>query len=362
LRFVTGRSEDEHEDDHDKVRLTPASVFPKVSLAGRMRFRKALLLTLAWAGAGPAVRGDVLVDFIQAIVGDAVISHQQILEVTRPREETIIQQSADQTQSETRSAIISLQQDAFQSLIDRQVVLQEFKRLEREKGYKIPDSLVDEQVQNIIREKYGGDRVRFDKELEASGMTREQFRQRQKDDIIYQIMREQAVPDPIISPLKVENYYNAHQDQFTVPARVKFRWIRIDKTDDDTNNVARERMQEILSQLKDGAQLADLAQTYNTMARHSNLDAKDDEWLEIPKLNDAFRDQVSKLKAGEYTGVIETAQSYLVLRVDDIGAAHVTPLSDVRSDIGKILIVMEQNRRGAAWIRRLKSRTFIQTF
>jgi parvulin-like peptidyl-prolyl isomerase len=342
--------------------LTPAGTFRKVSPAGCMRFRKAISLTAIWLSAGLAVRGDTVVDFIQAIVGDAVITHQQILIVTRPREDTIIEQSADQTQGETRSAIIALRQDAFQSLIDRQVVLQEFKRLAKDKGYKIPDSLVDEQVQNVIREKYGGDRVRFDKELEASGMTREEFRQRQKDDIIYQLMREQFVPDPIISPLKVENYYHAHQDQFTVPARVKFRWIRIDRADDDTNNVARERMQEILSQLKDGAQLADLAQTYNTMARHSNLDAKDDEWLEIPKLNDAFRYQVSRLKAGEYTGVIEIPQGFLVLRVDEVGPVHVTPLDDVRADIGKILMVQEQNRRAAAWIARLKARTFIQTF
>lgn len=327
-----------------------------------MRFRKAIFLAVMWLAAGTAVRGDTVLDFIQAIVGDSVITHQAILVITRPREDTIIQQSADQTESETRSSIIALRQDAFQSLIDRQVVLQEFKRLEKEKGFKIPDSLVDEQVQSVIREKYGGDRVRFDKELEASGMTREEFRQRQKDDIIYQLMREQYVPEPIISPLKVENYYHAHQDQFTVPARVKFRWIRIDKTDDDTNNVARERMQEILSQLKDGAQLTDLAQTYNTLARHSNLDAKDDEWLEVSKLNDAFRDQVAKLKTGEYTAVIETPQSFLVLRVDDTGPAHVTPLGDVRNDIGKILVVQEQNRRAAAWISRLKAKTFIQTF
>ena len=48
------------------------------------------------------------------------------------------------------------------------MILQEFKRLSKDKGAKIPESDVDEQVQNVIRDKYGGDRVRFDKELEAA--------------------------------------------------------------------------------------------------------------------------------------------------------------------------------------------------
>ena len=322
-----------------------------------MRFCKTFALALALVFAGLAVRGDTVIDSIQAIVGDSIITLQEILGTTLPREEAIFQQSTGQSQRETESSIRALRQDAFQSLIDRQVVLQEFKRLEKEKGTKIPDSYVDEQVQNIIRDKFGGDRVRFDKELEASGLTREEFRKRQRDDIIYNIMRQQFVPEPIISPLKVETYYRQHQDQFTVAARIKFRWIRMDKSDDDTNGVTRKRMDEILSQIKDGADFDDLARTYSTGPQHDTND-----WLEIPKLNDAFRDEVGKLKPGQCTGIIETTQTFLILRVDALDPAHVTPLNEVRDEISKTLTAQEQNRRGEAWIRRLKARTLVQTF
>jgi peptidyl-prolyl cis-trans isomerase SurA len=323
----------------------------------RFRFCKAFVLAVAWCSAGLAVRGDTVLDSIQAIVGDSVITLQEILGTTLPREEAIYQQGATQSESETRASILALRQDAFQGLIDRQVVLQEFKRLEKDKGAKIPDSYVDEQVQSIIRDKYGGDRVRFDKELEASGLTREQFRKRQRDDIIYSIMRDQFVPQPIISPLKVETYYRQHQDQFTVAARIKFRWIRMDKSEDDTNGVTHKRMDEIVSQIKDGADFDDLAKTYSSGPQHDT-----NEWLEISKLNDAFRDEVSKLKPGQCTGVIETAQNYLVLRVDALDAVHVTPLNEVRDEISKNLAAQEQNRRGEAWIKRLKARTYVQTF
>jgi peptidyl-prolyl cis-trans isomerase SurA len=323
----------------------------------RFRFCKTFVVALAWFAAAFAVRGDTIIDSIQAIVGDSVITLQQILGATLPREEMIIQQSAGQPESETKSTILALRQDAFQAMIDRQVVLQEFKRLEKDKGAKIPDSWVDEQVQNIIRDRYGGDRVRFDKELEASGMTREQFRQRQRDDIIYEGLRKQFIPDPIISPLKVETYYHQHEAQFTVPARIKFRWIHMEKSSDDTNGVTRRKLEEILSQLKDGADFDDLAKTYSTGPQHDTND-----WLEIPKLNDAFRDQISKLKPGQCTGVIEISTNYLVLHVDDLAPAHVTPLNDVRDEITRNLSAQEQNRRGDAWIKRLKARTLVETF
>jgi parvulin-like peptidyl-prolyl isomerase len=314
-------------------------------------------LAVTCLSAGLAARGDTIIDSIQAIVGDSVITLQQILETTRPREDAIIQQSSDQTENEMKSTIISLRQEAFQSLINRQVVLQEFKRLAKDKGAKIPDSDVDAQIQGIIRDKYGGDRIRFDKELQALGITREQFRERQRDDFIYEVMWRQFVPEPIISPLKVRNYYRDHQDQFMVPTRVKFRWIRIDKSDADTNNATQKRMEEILSQVKDGADFEDLAKTYSTGPQHDTND-----WLEIPKLNDAFKDQINKLKPGQCTGVIETSQNFMILRVDALDPAHVTPLNDVRAEIGRTLVAQEQNRRADAWIKRLKAKTLVQTF
>jgi hypothetical protein len=320
-----------------------------------MKFCNVFFLAGVWLSAGLAVRAETA-DRIQAIVGDSVITLQQIVRATLPEEEGIYQQSANQAESETRSKIAALRQDTFNSLIDRQVVLQDFKRLEKEKSAKIPDSFVDEQVQATIRDRYGGDRVRFDKDLEAEGLTREQFREQQRDLIIVDFMRNQFVPEPIISPLKVENYYRQHQDQFTVPARVKFRWICMDRPGDDTNGVTREKMNEILSQIKDGADFGDLARTYSQRPQRAA------DWLEISTLNDAFRDEVSKLKPGQCTGVIEIPQGFFILRVDELDASHVQPLDDVRNEIGKTLVAQEKNRRFEIWIKRLKSRVLVTVF
>jgi peptidyl-prolyl cis-trans isomerase SurA len=335
--------------------LTLPSGFPKVPPTVRMKLCNSISLAALCFSAALAARGET-VDAIQAIVGDSVITLMQIERATLPIEEEISQQATLQTESETRSKIIALRQNAFNSFVDDHVILQEFKRLEKDKGAKIPDSYVDQQVQAIIRDKFGGDRVRFDKELEAEGKTHEQFRQEQRDAIIVGFLTQQFVTDPIISPLKIETYYRQHQDQFTVPARIKFRWICMDKSEDDTNGVTREKMNEVLSQIKDGADFGDLARTY------SQRPQRDADWLEIATLNEAFRDEVAKLKPGQSTGVIETPQGFFLLHVDDLDPAHVSPLNDVRAGIGKTLLTQERNRRRDAWIKRLKSKTLVLEF
>ncbi len=79
-------------------------------------------------------------------------------------------------------------------------------------------------------------------------------------------------------------------------------------------------------------------------------------------MNEAWRDEVSKLKPGQCTGVVETPKVFVILRVDELDPAHVSPLNDVRVEIGKTLLAQEKNRRFEVWIKRLKSRVLVREF
>ena len=52
---------------------------------------------------------------------------------------------------------------ALKDLIDRQLIVQAFKK----EGYQIPDHYLDQRVQEIIRENFNGDRNTFIKTLQA---------------------------------------------------------------------------------------------------------------------------------------------------------------------------------------------------
>ena len=330
-----------------RPRLTPFGGYPIVERL--VKFCLTILFTVLMA---PALRADTI-DYIRAIIGDSVITGQQI----SWRIADLLERRGEQSPG-SESAFQILWNGTYQEMLHQQVVLQDYKRLEKEKGAKIPDNVVNDLIQKTIREdpRFGGDRVRFDKWLQANGITRERFRNNIRDTIIVQEMQREFVKQPIISPHKIETYYQEHQDKYSLAERVKFRWIAMDKHSDDTNGATRERMQEVLTLAKSGRDFGELAK------ESSERPQPDTDWLEMTKVNEAFRGDLAKIKPGELTGIIERSDSFFILRLDDREAAHVTPLSEVRNSIAIQLKDAEWNRRADAWIARLRGKTLVQEF
>ena len=314
-----------------------------------MKFCLTILLALFSAS---ALRADTI-DYIRAIIGDSVITGQQI----SWKIADLLERRGEQSPS-SENAFQVLWNGTYQEMVRQQVVLQDYKRLEKDKGAKIPDNIVDDYVQKTIREdpRFGGDRVRFDKWLQANGITRARFRSDLRDTIIQQEMQREFVKQPIVSPHQIETYYQEHQDKYSLAERIKFRWIAMDKHADDTNGATRKRMEDVLSLARSGSDFTELARTY------SERPQPDNDWLEMNKVNEAFRGDLGKIKPGEFTGVIEREDSFFILRLDDREAAHVTPLNEVRNSIAVQLKDQEWNRRADAWIEKLRKKTLVQEF
>ncbi len=209
-------------------------------------------LTLLFAAtAAFAVRAET-VDYIRAIVGDSVITGQQI---TRNVSDEI--QRRGQA-PDTENAAQAIWTANYQDMLRRRVVLQDFKKLEKEKNAKIPENLVNDEVEHRIKQAFSGDRVRFDKWLQANGMTRQDFHDEVRDDIVVEEMRHEFVPTPIVSPHQIQAFYDQNHEKFTVAERIKFRWIAMNKPPDETNGVTRKKMEEVLTLLKGGANFDDL--------------------------------------------------------------------------------------------------------
>ena len=313
-----------------------------------MKYCAALLSVVLWTS---TARAD-LIDYIRAIVGDAVITRQQI---ARSAAQDVESRGLD-TPGTPDNVIQGIYTETYQAMLRHKIVLQDFKRLEKDKHAKIPENIINDEVERRIRVQFGNDRVHFDKWLQANGMTRQKFHDQARDDIIDDLMRREFVPQVIVSPHKIEAYYAAHQDKFSVPERIKFRWIAMDKHAEDTNGTVRGRMENVLQLARAGGDFADLARTY------SERPQREAEWLETAKVNEAYRNDLSQTKVGEYTRVIETPDFYAIFRVDTRETVHVTPLNELRDGIAAQLKKDEWNRRYEAWINKLRGKVSIQEF
>ena len=267
-----------------------------------------------------------LVDAIKAVVNNEVVTYAEVEEFVAPAAQALRREYAGQPDMFQQKLGDALN-DGLEQLIERQLILHDFDT----EGYRLPDSVVDELVQERIRERFG-DRITLMKTLQAQGMTFEKFRQEVRDQYIVSALRAKNIsPEKIIiSPYKVETYYLAHQDDFKVEDEIKLRMIVLNKTSSDDTNTAR-LAGEILAQIKEGATFQEMASVYSQGSQRSQ--GGDWGWVERSVLRKELADIAFALKPGQVSDVIETPEACYLMLVEQTRPAHVKPLNEVRDDI-----------------------------
>src|SRR5437667_4044265 len=199
-----------------------------------------------------------VVDGIAAVVNGDVITYSEVRALSSPREKLLRSQYGG---DELVNKIKETWQAALQDLIDRQLIIQAFKK----DSYQVPDHYVEERLHEIIQESFGGDRNTFIKTLEAQNYTLGEFKKLETERMIVQAMRSKNIKrDLLISPVKIEEYYKNHRDEFTAKEQIKLRMIMIPGHADTGNSAAQKAMaEEVLGKLAGGAEFDRMAQIYS---------------------------------------------------------------------------------------------------
>jgi len=303
---------------------------------------------------GPALSRGEVADGIKAVVNDRAITYAEVEDFARDSANALRMQYASQPDV-FQQKLNELLNDSLNQLIERQLILHSFDT----EGYKLPESVIDGMVQDRIREQFG-DRVTLIKTLQARGMTFEQFRTQIREQYITSALRNQNVQrEIIISPTKVVDYYQTHQDSFKLEDQVKLRMIVLNKSSADDTNTVR-FAHEIQAKLKEGATFAEMATIYSQGSQAHQGGVWD--WVETSKLRPELAAVAATLAPGHTSDIIDTADTVYLMLVEDKLAAHAKPLTEVRNDIEKTLRVQEQAKLQTQWIEGLKKKTFIRYF
>ena len=156
-----------------------------------------------------------MADGVLAVVNNSVITRGQVDDFIAPaidalRREYATQENMSNAFEQKVSGVLN---DGLERSIERQLILHEFDT----EGYKMPDSLVDEIVQERIREQFG-DRITLHENIAGAGHHLRAVSQTCARAIDLAVLRYKNVSRGkiVISPYKIENYYLAHQDEFKV--------------------------------------------------------------------------------------------------------------------------------------------------
>jgi len=316
------------------------------------------VLALTFAGSALAQRADVI-DGIAAIVNNDVVTISQVRELVGARERSLREIYSG---AELENKIKEMRLAAIKDLIDRQLILQEFKKLQ-EKGASIPDYIVDDRVQAIIRQEFGGDRAAFVRTLQAQGYTMTRFKEIEKEKIIVQAMRQSKVDDNfVISPTQIQDYYEKNKGAYTTPEQVKLRMIVIREGpsgDIPDMGSKKELAEEIRQKVAKGAEFDRMAQMYSEDETTQQVGG-DWGWIERNTLNERLTNVAFSLRPGEVSPVIPIENTYYIIMVEAKRNAAIKPIGDVRDEIEKNLIQQERMKAQQRWLDTLRQKAYIK--
>jgi len=306
-----------------------------------------LLVFLSFVAVSTA---EEVLDGIAAVVNKDVITFSQVRELVAMQERALRQTYEGK---ELMEKIKELRLAAINDLIDRQLVLQEFEK----NKFSIPEHIIDDHINTIIRTQFNGDRQAFIRTLAAQGYTLQRFRKIETDKMIVQAMRARAVKgNTIISPAKIEQYYNLHRDEYTTPEEIKLRMIVIRGDNPDAEGMANELREKILK----GADFAKMAQMYSEDS--SKEVGGDWGWIDRKMLNEKLTKAAFALKPGQVSKPVELAGNYYLLYVEARKNAEVKPLSAVRDEVVKKVLQQERQAAQEKWIRELRSKAYVKIY
>jgi parvulin-like peptidyl-prolyl isomerase len=302
-----------------------------------------------------------LVTGVAVVVNDSVITLGEIESLVAPTAQSFYNTHRNDPKA-YEVELRTLHYNAVEQMVQRKLILHEFLS----GGYltNLLESYVDDRIRDYIQRFYYGDRAILLRSLRAKEQTYESFRREQREDFIVELMKSQNSSNPrkiLISPLKVEQYFQAHQDEFKMEDQIKLRMIVLPKSSDSDTYSAKKMGEEILAKIDAGVPFAEMAAVNSSGAESAK--GGDRGWVDR---SFGFKPELAKvafgLKPGEHSGVIELPEACYLMMVDDVKPAHIKPLAEVRGDIERTLRNDENIRLQKLWIDRLKRKAFISTF
>jgi len=314
-----------------------------------------LLVSPLCRGALAAEEEARVIDGIAAIVNGEVITYSQVRGLSGPRERLLRTQFKGE---ELAKQIKDARDAALKDLIDRQLIVQSF----RKEKFELPAYFVEQRINDIIRDDFGGDRNTFIKTLQAQNFSLTEFKKLEMEKIIVQAMRGKNVkPVTTISPTKINEYYQKHKAEFTAKEQVKLRLIMVPSHAAEGNSAAQKAIaEEILGKLADGAPFDRMAQMYS---EDSTRDLGGDwGWVERKTLAAPLEKVAFNLPAGRVSHVIELGPNYYILKVDEKRGGDTPSLTKLRPEIEKKLMQEEAQRQQELWLAGLRQKAYIRTF
>lgn len=255
---------------------------------------------------------------------------------------------------------LEAQDKIIQELVDRQLILDEFKRM----GASIKPHIIDEDIKKQLRENYNGSEVKFREELKRSRLTMEGYREMTKEKMIVYAMRQQKfadAPPPLPNEINREYAEIKQSIRDTSKDRISFQKIFIPRTDPQNPTSSPETQltlaEDVARQIAEGKDFSELAKTYSKDAFSEQGGVQED----VPRIDLApeFAAIIFEAPEGKVTGPLEDPQGFTLVKVTKKNLGPSPGLETVREMVEERVRRKKTSVQYDRWMEGLRKKAII---
>jgi peptidyl-prolyl cis-trans isomerase SurA len=288
---------------------------------------------------------------IAAIVNEDVITTAQL---DREIEKMLSAEATD-------SGISPAQRDELRRKVLDQVIEETLLRQRIEKlGLQVSDADIEQAI-NDVQAQNNISREQLQEALVAQGMTFEEYRDRLRQQLLnFKLVGREIQSKVEITNTEMRDYYRAHLDDYrNAPyirlSRITFRLAA--GSSPAAIAAMRSKAEASLNQLRQGKDFFEvLMQNASTVG----VDGGDMGQITEGSLSDSFNRAISELSPGQTSGIIETAEGFHILRLDERNAGETQNFETVKDQIKNKML---EEKRAAAlveWTKNLRESADIE--
>jgi parvulin-like peptidyl-prolyl isomerase len=291
------------------------------------------------------------IDGYAARVDSAVITYGEVRESVDPFIRQLMGKYKGKELAERMQAAYL---DARESLIEEAL----FKAETKTRGLSLPDKVIDDEVDRLIRERFDNNRALLAKALSARRMTMEEWKEEVRDQITLRVFYNQEITRRAsVPPGAARAEYERTKAEYFIPFKVKYSFILINKGKTQEDLAAKRKLAEnTLQKLRDGAD-------FSTVAKEvSEGDPDISPWREPADVREVLRPALLKTSAGQISELIEAPSEFYIIKVEERREEGYIPFEEVQTDIENRLLSAEKDRLHNELIKTLSAKYFIERY
>jgi parvulin-like peptidyl-prolyl isomerase len=294
--------------------------------------------TLA-AGCGGGSGGSALASGVVADVNGVEITQAQLEEVISQAKSSLEAQN-QKIPAAGSEQYQQLQQSALRYLVQKI----EYQQKADELGVSVSDKQVDERLQQLIKQYFGGSEKKYREALERQGIADADYREVLRTQVLAEAIFEKVQATAEVTPAEVRQYYDAHPELYQQAESREVRHILVK---------SKALADRIYRQLKAGASFKALVEKYSTDTASKSIGG------ELTDTKGSFVQPFEKvaftLRTGEISKPVKTQYGWHVIEaLTPIKPPQRTPFAKVRETIEQTLLSQKKSTALSKWLDDLK--------